>query len=150
VRPVARQHHGYEWIYVYGFVRPTTGDVECLLLPTVNSATFSIALKHFADAVGASETNRIILVLDGAGFHTGKDVVWPTGIHPYFLPPYSPELQPAEKLWPLVREATANTFIATLDELEETLIKRWQYLISAKDLIAAHTRFEWWPEDKDQ
>ena len=37
-RPVAVQHPGYEWLYVYGFVRPTTGEVEWLLMPTVNAA----------------------------------------------------------------------------------------------------------------
>ena len=28
-RPVARQRRAYEWVYVYGFVRPSTGQVEC-------------------------------------------------------------------------------------------------------------------------
>lgn len=146
-RPLATQHTGYEWLYLYGFVRPTTGDVEWLLLPTVNVATFNIALEHFAAAVGASRMNRVILVLDGAGWHKSHDVVWPAGVHPYFLPPYSPELQPAEKLWPLVREATANLFISTIDELEGILVDRCRYLLNAKHEIAPRTRFDWWTDD---
>ena len=47
----------------------------------------------------------------------------PRGIHLVFLPSYSPELQPAEHLWPLVREAIANRRIETLDELEELLVQ---------------------------
>ncbi len=95
------QHIGCEWLYLYGFVRPTTGAVEGLLLPMVNILTFNIALKHFAKAVGACELKRIVLVLDGAGWHTSKNVEWPTGIHLLFLPAWSPELQPAQTLWPL-------------------------------------------------
>ena len=149
-RPVVKQHLGYEWLYLYGFVRLTTGDVEWLLLPAVNIPTFNLALEHFARAVGASETNRIVLVLDGAGWHTSKDVVWPKELHPLVLPAYSPELQPAEKLGPLVREATANRFIKTLDEVEQILVDRCRHLITEPETIAAHTRFGWWPADGNQ
>jgi hypothetical protein len=149
-RPVVAQHIGYEWIYLNGFVQPATGEVEWLLLPAANIAAFNIALKHFAAARGASETKRILLVLDGAGWHKSKDVEWPTGVSPIFLPAYSPELQPAEKLWPLVREATANRFINNLDELEKILVDRCRYLIDHPEVIVGHTNFEWWPTDKDQ
>lgn len=140
------QHPGYDWLYLYGFVRPATGDVEWLLLPTVNVPTFNIALAHFATAVGASETKRILLVLDGAGWHKSSDVEWPTGVHPIFLPPYSPELQPAERLWPLVREAPANRLVHSLDELESIVVDRCQRLIEMPDHIRACTRLPWWPD----
>ncbi len=149
-RPLIRQHLGYEWLYLYGFVRPTTGAVEWLLLPTVNIVTFNIALAHFAEAVGAGENRRIILVLDGAGWHKSKDVQWPVGVHPLFLPAYSPELQPAEKLWPLVREATANRFIDDLDDLEQIVVDRCRVLLNTPAAISGHTRFSWWPTDTDQ
>lgn len=146
-RPVAVQHLGYEWLYLYGFVRPATGEVEWLLMPTVNTATFNIALAHFANAVGASETKRIILVIDGAGWHKSADVVWPIGVHPLFLPAYSPELQPAEKLWPLVREAPANRLLRTLDEVEDLIVERCRHLATIPEHIRACTQFAWWPRD---
>jgi DDE superfamily endonuclease len=139
------QHLGYEWLYLYGFVRPSTGDVEWLLLPSVNTTTFNIALAHFAKAIGASETKRVVLVLDGAGWHTSRNVEWPVGVHPLFLPAYSPELQPAEKLWPLVREAPANRLLRTLDELEGLLIDRCQRLTAMPNHVRGCTRFDWWP-----
>jgi hypothetical protein len=94
---------GYEWLYVYAFVRPATGEVHWLILPRVNVEVFSMALKHFAKEVGASKERRILLVLDRAGWHTGKEVEVPEGIHLEFLPSHSPELQPTERLWPLDR-----------------------------------------------
>jgi len=45
-----------------------------------------------------------VLVLDRAGWHTAKQIKWPRRITPLFLPPYSPELNPAERLWLWFRE----------------------------------------------
>jgi hypothetical protein len=81
-------------------VRPTTGEVHWLILPKANVEVFSLALKHFAYEVGASRDRRILLVLDQAGWHTGKEVEVPEGIHFEFLPAHSPEL-------PTCREAMA-------------------------------------------
>jgi transposase len=58
------------------------------------------------------------LVLDKAGWHTGGEVELPQGIHLEFLPSHSPELQPAERLWPLTNEALAKRLFENLDELE--------------------------------
>jgi transposase len=102
--------------------------VQWLILPEVDTEVFSLSLKHFAKAVGAGPKKRIVLLLDSAGWHRSKALVVPDGIHLVFLPAYSPELQPAEHLWPLVHEAMANRRIETLDELEELLVERCRSL----------------------
>ncbi|MBA3617510.1 MAG: transposase, partial [Rubrobacteraceae bacterium] len=72
---------GYEWTYLYGFVRPQSGEVFWLVLPTVNTKLFSMALREFANEVGAGEDKHVLLVLDRAGWHTGGEVEVPEGIH---------------------------------------------------------------------
>jgi len=72
-RPVARFKRGYKWTYVCGFVRPESGEVYWLVLPTVNVELFSMALREFAEEVGAAENKRILLVVDKAGWHTGGE-----------------------------------------------------------------------------
>ena len=67
-----------------------------------------MALNEFAREVEASKDKRVLLVVDQAGWHTGKEVAIPEGIHLEFLPSSSPELMPAERLWPLTNEAVAN------------------------------------------
>ena len=118
-RPLALGQGRYQWLYLYGFVRPGGGGVQWLLLPEVDTEVFSLALKHFADAVGAGPRKRIVLVLDRAGWHASNDLVVPDGIHLVFLPAYSPELQPAEHLWPVVHEAVANRRVEKLEEPED-------------------------------
>lgn len=97
---------------------------QWLLLPTVTTDIFALALQHFAQAVGASKQKQIVLVLDRAGWHTSKALTVPEGLHLLFLPPYSPELQPAEHLWPLSNEPLVNRHFYDLDELEEVQAER--------------------------
>jgi hypothetical protein len=134
-------------MYVYGFVRPTTGDVQWLLLPTVSADAFRIALAEFAHAVDASAHKRILLVIDGAGWHVARDLQIPDGIRFVFLPAYSPELQPAERLWPLLHEPLANRPVETLQELEDCLLERCRYLADVPDEIRPLVDYHWWPDD---
>lgn len=146
-RPIAIGKRRYQWVYLYGFVHPETGNTEWLILPTVNQNAFEVALNHFAKAIGAGPNKRIILVVDGAGWHKGNIKI-PEGVHLLPLPAYSPELQPAERLWPLVRESLANKDIDTLDDLEEMLVQRCRYLIDNIGIVKSSTFFHWWPESK--
>jgi len=145
-RPVVRVHHRYEWLYVYCFVRPATGESCWLLLPRLNAAVFTLALAHFARQVGAGQTKRVLLVLDRAGAHTSQAVEVPDGIELEWLPAYSPELQPAERLWPLTDEGVANQLFADLPELEARLVERCRTLADQPQVLHSHTHFHWWTE----
>jgi hypothetical protein len=135
----------YQWMYVYGFVHPQSGQTSWLLLPTVNVDAFSIALAAFAQEVGAGPDNPVVLVLDGAGWHRSDQLCVPQGLHLLFLPPYSPELQPCERLWPLTNEPLANRCFATLDELEDIQAQRCRWLQAQPTCVRSHTCFHWWP-----
>jgi transposase len=145
-RPTARVKRGYEWTYLYGFVRPTTGELYWLILPTVNKELFSMALGEFAREVGAGEDKRILLVLDQAGWHTAKEVELPEGIHLEFLPSGSPELQPVERLWPLTNEAVANGLFEEIEEIEQALVARCVELFDHTETIKGLTNYHWWPQ----
>lgn len=144
-RPVVAVEPRYEWTYLYGFVQPESGQTYWLLLPKVNIALFNLALAEFAKAMGAGEDKLILLVMDGAGWHTSEQVQVPQGIQLVQLPAYSPELQPAEKLWPLSNEGIANRHFKSLDELETLQAERCRTLSNHQSLVRAHTLFQWWP-----
>ena len=146
-RPVASVKRRYEWVYVYGFVRPSTGETYWLILPTVNVQAFSVALKHFAEGVvGAGEDKRILLVLDQAGWHTGGEVSVPEGIELEFLPARSPELMPSERLWALINERVANRLFEELGDLKEALVERCLTLSEQPESVRGHTLYHWWPD----
>jgi transposase len=69
----------------------------------------------------------------------------PEGIVLEFQPPYSPEVQPAEHLWPLCDEALANESFDTLEDLESRLAERCCVLSDQPKVLSSATRFHWWP-----
>ena len=145
-RPIAEVNHRYEWTYLYGFVHPRSGKTEWFILPRVNTTWFNLALKTFAAQTGAGADKQILLVIDGAGWHRSKDLVVPEGIHLEILPPYSPELQPAERLWRLADEPLVNRAFDQLEQLEEILEGRCRTLSDAmQPQVTALTDFYWWP-----
>lgn len=107
----------------------------------------SQALAAFAIDEGIDALHRVALVLDGAGWHTSANVRIPDGIELIHLPPVSPELQPAERLWPLLDEPAVNRTFADLDELEAVLTTRCRTLRADPATIKTHTLFSWWPDE---
>ena len=147
-RPVAWVRRRYQWLYVYAFIRPTTGQSWWALLPSVTTEAMSAALTAFAADERIDAAHRAVLVLDGAGWHTSGTLTVPDGIDLVFLPPASPELQPVERVWSLVDEPVANHTFADLDALEAVLISRCQTLTADRRRIKAHTRYHWWAKER--
>ena len=147
-RPLAPARRKYEWLYAYGFVRPRTGQTWWGLLPTVSVEAMNLALAAFARDEGIGPERRAVLVVDNAGWHTGTDLAPPEGVHLAFLPPASPELQPAERLWPLLDEPVANRAFATLGELEDVLADRCLALEADRRTVKALTAYHWWPPER--
>jgi transposase len=111
----------------------------------VTAPLFTQALTEFAQYYGIGKDKQVIMVLDQAGFHTGNEVEVPEGIHIEWLPAYSPELQPAERLWELTDETVANKRFETIVDMEDNQVKRCQQLCQMKETIRSRTLFHWWP-----
>lgn len=127
-------------------MHPNTGKTEWFIVPRVNVKWFNLILEQFAQVTGAGKDKKILLVIDRAGWHTSEKVIIPEGIILEPLPPYSPELQPAERLWCLTDEPLANKTFKTLDELEEVLSERCQILSEMTEQIKNITNYHWWPD----
>src|ERR671917_217505 len=143
-RPIALGHHRYRWLHVVAFVQPTSGEAVWYRCSGLSKPFFEALLAGFARQTGAGCERHIVLVLDNAGWHGPEGLAVPEGISLVFLPPYSPELQPAEHLWPLVDEPIVNRHFATLAELEAVIAERCRRLEAAA--IRPHTDFHWWPK----
>jgi len=131
----------YEWVWVYVAVTPTSGECCCLLLPHVDTICLNLFLatvrKEWPD-------ERIGVVLDGSGSHRSDKVVWPQGIVPLPLPPYSPELDPAEQVFRHLRKRRANEVFATLDGLRDALTREMECLWAHPKVVTRMTNYPWW------
>jgi transposase len=113
---------------------------------SVSIALFEGELARFAAAVGAGPTKQIVLVLDRAGWHTSARLRVPEHVHLLFLPADSPELQPAEHLWPLTNAALVNRRFADIEALEDAQVAHCAALQRQPDRIRSTTCFHWWPK----
>jgi transposase len=148
-RPVAVIRPRYKWLWVVAFVCPQSGQTCWWLVPALNAPTFTHLLQGFAEERQAGTQAQILLVLDGAGWHTGAEVLAPEGVELIPLPPYSPELQPAEHLWALCDEVLANQCFDSLAALESVLAVHLVGLCERTEQIRSLTLYHWWPITPD-
>src|SRR5215475_632531 len=138
-RPLAPVQHRYDWRYLVGFVHPASGRTVFHLATSVSIPLFEAELAAFAQTVGASPRKQIVLVLDRAGWHSTQRLRVPDHVHLHFLPPYSPELQPAEHLWPLTNTVLVNRHFALIDDLEDAQAARCVALQARPDVVSSAT-----------
>lgn len=102
-----------------------------LELPYCNADTFQVFLNEFS----LQKTDEFkIMVLDNGAFHKAKTLNIPENIALLFLPPYSPELNPAEKIWALLKREFTNKIHNSLDEISEFLSSTTQRLTNQQVL----------------
>ena len=133
----------YEWLYVYGFARPRTGDTFTTTRPRVNVERMAEALVAFAAHADPDGNKVLVLVVDNAGWHTARRLAVPANVRLHFLPPCTPELQPVEPFWALVREAVANDTFARLADLRRRVTRRCQRLAADRATVKGAVGFHW-------
>lgn len=102
-------------------------------------------LALFAREAGAGPDRIILLVLDNAGWHTASGLAVPDGIRLVYLPPYTPELQPAETLWVHVDEPIVNRHFDSLAELDAAVAAQCVLLNADRARVKGQAGFHWWP-----
>lgn len=123
---------GYQNSYVYSAVAPKTGEHFSLILPYVNTEMMQIYLDQLSIEC---QGKRVILIMDQAGWHKSQCLVVPGNIELWFLPPYSPELNPVERLWKRIKQVMLhNRIYDSLFHLEEAIIQFFSELTTAETM----------------
>lgn len=114
IKPICPYQQVFKSTYLFGAFSPVNGTKFLLEMPFCNAPCFQIFLDEF------SQQNPLefkIIVLDNGAFHKAKSLKIPSNIYLIFLPPYSPELNPAEKMWAAIKRNFTNQFFDSLDEI---------------------------------
>jgi len=118
VKPICPFHQVFKSLYLYGAFSPVNGERFLLELPSCNASLFQIFLDEFSK----HKPNELkIMVLDNGAFHKAQKLIVPENIALVFLPPYSPELNPAEKVWAKFKRDFSNRLFENLETLEKYL-----------------------------
>ena len=141
VRPTVPAQIVREYEYAYAAVSPHDGVLDTLVLPEVNAEAMSLFL---AEVAHRHADEFLIMVLDGAGWHRAKRLQIPSNMCLVPLPPWSPQLNPAEHVWDELREKYfANRRFETMDQLDHQLVTGLAVLEADQLRMASLTGFDW-------
>lgn len=102
-----------EFRYEYAAISPWDGALDFMTAEKMNTENMSSFLKQVSEA---HQNDFIVMVLDGASSHKSKELKIPENMALIRLPPYSPELNPAEQIWNSLRKNYfANKVFDSLD-----------------------------------
>jgi len=113
-----------------------------LVLPFADTAAMNAHLAEIARTVAPGA--HALLVLDGAGWHGGKDLVVPHTISLLTLPPYAPELNPVENVWQFLRSNwLAISVFDGYDAIVDACCAAWNRFANDPATVASITSRTW-------
>ena len=109
----------------FGAVNPSTGELFTQIAYPFNSETCEQFFHSFLESK-RKDGRKIVLVLDNASWHkrAAKNLMeeFPETFEALYLPPYSPDLNPIERVWRITRrKCTHNKHFESLDFLGDVL-----------------------------
>lgn len=137
-RPPGLCDQRYTWAHLFAAVRPATGQSFALVLPELSTEAMQIFLDRFAAKFAPDEHGA--LVLDQAGWHVAQALRLPDNLTLIYLPPYSPELNPVERVWLYLRERhLSHRRLDGYEAIVDALCHAWRQLTAER--IGSLTRF---------
>ena len=128
VKALVPYQHRFQNFYLFGSYSPINGDHYTLEYPYCNADCFQDYLNRFSEHKPGEFK---IVVLDNGAFHKARRLSIPKNIALLFLPPYSPELNPAEQIWRYIKDRLGNKVFKTLTELSDEVMRLVQHLDAA-------------------
>jgi len=133
-RPRKVKQQQFISVYIYGAACSKTGDSFGLILPTTNTVAMQIYIDLLSTHI--NEDRHIALVIDNAGWHTSKQLEIPENITLIPLPPYSPELNPAEQIWEWMKHNyLSNMCFKNYDNIVDKLSIAWNAFSNDIELV---------------
>ena len=118
----------YEWAHLRRGL-PQRGVGASLVLPFADTEAMTLHLAEIAGMVAPGA--HAVLVLDGAGWHRGDDLVVPPNLTLLHLPPYAPELNSAENIWEYLRKnKLANRLYEDYRAIVDACCQAWNDFVA--------------------
>ncbi|WP_345027223.1 IS630 family transposase [Flavivirga jejuensis] len=137
IKPVGRYQHSYKWLWLWGCFSPITGDSFYWETPWVSNTIFESFLCDFSKQ---NPRELKIIIIDNAGFHACQSIIVPDNIKLIRIPPYSPELNPAEKIWQWMKNKVAMKLFKDITILQDKITEMVDQL--EPELVKSITGYE--------
>ena len=144
VRPRGVRDLGFASAYLFGAVCPERDVGVALVLPAASTAAMNLLLTELAQALPAG--THAVVVLDRAGYHTARGLAAPANLTLAPLPPYSPELNPIEKVWQFLRDRhLSHRLFRDVAAVVDAGCAAWNRLLAEPGRIRSLTACPWLP-----
>lgn len=141
-RPRALRDRRFTWACLFGAVCPARATGAAVIMPEVNVEAMEDHLAEISRCV--SEGAIAVLLLDGAGWHSSSRLKLPDNIVLLPLPPYAPELNPAENIWQYLRQNQLSHRVwETYEQIIEACREAWNSLIRDPARITTMATRDW-------
>ena len=145
MRPRGVRQHGFASAHLFGAVCPEREAGVALVLPEVSTAAMDVFLAELARAVPAG--THAALVPDGAGRHVSEDLVVPPNLTLLYPPPYSPELDPIERVREYLRDRwlSHRVLAGGYEAVVDAACAAWNALLAEPGRLRSLANFPWLP-----
>jgi transposase len=140
IRPPGLADKRFESLYLFAACRPGSDQAFALALPDANTKTMGLFLEAFAQQLEPG--THAVLVLDQAGWHGAKRLQVPDNITLLHLPPYSPELNPVERVWLYLRERfLSHRVLKDYQAILDAACQSWKALTAETGRLTSLTAY---------
>ena len=141
-RPRAGRAIGHQSAWIIGAICPARDTGVALVMTRLDTAAMNLFLAELGQAVAPGAHG--IVLMDKAGWHTSGDLVVPKNLSLVFLPPYSPELNPIERLWLHLRDnRLSHCVFQTTGEIVDTCCDAWNWLLGQTGRLRSLCSYPW-------
>lgn len=142
MRPPGIADNRFTFAYIFAAIEPGTDNAFALVMPEVNTDAMQQFLDRFAATIGEDE--HVAMVLDQAGWHGAKALQVPSNITLVPLPPYSPELNPVERVWLHLKERfLSHRLLNDYDAIVDAACTAWNALAAETGRITSLASYPW-------
>lgn len=141
-RPRLTRQQQFEYVYIFGAVCPAKDEAVGLIMPTANTDAMIVHLEHIAAKI--PEGRHAVIVVDQAAWHTTKRLKRFNNISLLPLPPASPELNPTEQVWQVLRdEHLANRCYEDYDSIVGACCDAWNAFVDIPGKVSKLCSRSW-------
>lgn len=141
IRPIIGKQIVREYTYLYGTICPKDGKTDFLILPRMDAKCMNIFIKEVAKRY---KDEYVLMICDGAPCHKDSVINLPKNMEISRLPPYSPQLNPAENLWAEMREKFFhNKVFESMKAVENLLITACNFYENNTQITKSIADWNW-------
>jgi transposase len=141
VRPEVKTQMVREYDYAFGAVAPLTGQMDSLVLPRCDTQMMGLFLEEVSQR---HPDRQILMLMDQAAWHTTQKLKLPENVTVDFLPPRSPQCNPQEPVWKVLRrDFLGNRHLGSLEEVSRATAAGLHALENNHTFLQGLCGFDW-------